>query len=297
MKKRVKRVSSSVKSRTRSPEKENSYNTKQLLLISSFAIIAALIFFMFASSITITGHAINTTAFQEGFKYLFGQEHTGQSTLELAGIKFLFFILVLLLIYPILKFFPFLEEPRFDLIVWVISFIVAFLATFYIAPAEVYGILQSYTALGITLTSVVPFIIILLFMYKLAEDPKPAKIIMMRLVGVFFAVFLIYRLVALLGSSVETPTNVWEWATAVYAITLAATVAVMVWSKALLRMLLSQRAIGEVRAGEALSKMQVEARIIELNQQADILSAVDLQAAARLRVAAKNLERALSSFS
>ena len=79
----------------------------------------------------------------------------------------LMFILVALIIYSIAEFIPFLE--RKDWVAVLISVIVAALATLYLKSEEIYTILLSYSALGIALTLIVPFILIFVLAKKLHE--------------------------------------------------------------------------------------------------------------------------------
>lgn len=78
-----------------------------------------------------------------------------------------------------------------------LSFIVAFLATAYITPAEFFGILQSYSALGLTIASLVPFAILLTLTYRAASaDRGQVQLILLQLLAwVFFVVYLFYKVV------------------------------------------------------------------------------------------------------
>ena len=80
-----------------------------------------------------------------------------------------------------------------------ISIIIAFLATAFITPAEVLGIVTSYTALGLALTSILPFVVLILFSAtNLTEGTTSVgKILIDRLLWALFGIFLVYRVIML----------------------------------------------------------------------------------------------------
>ena len=77
----------------------------------------------------------------------------------------------------------------------VLSFLIAFLATAYITPAEVYSILISYTALGLTLTTMVPLAILAGFTYRAATatEGKVSLIMLQWFAWALFAIYSLYR--------------------------------------------------------------------------------------------------------
>ena len=101
-------------------------------------------------------------------------EGIGESTA-----KYLFLILLGVFIYSLLSSSEFPENAIFRII---LSFIVAFLATWYITPGEVYGILTAYTGLGLVLSIFLPVAIIIFATMIIAKKANP--------IGIFFAKFL-----------------------------------------------------------------------------------------------------------
>lgn len=197
------------------------------------------------------------------FEYLFGTTHTGESPFELAAIKFLFFILVAMLIYSFLDFIPKVGDSSH--LKTVIALIISFLATFYITPGEVYGILQSYEAMGIALTSVIPFLIILGFIWEYSKDPTPTKLIGMRLVLILFAAFLVYRLASLYFAPVlYDKAAVWKYAAITYTIIIICVIAVLVWSRKLFMFILSNRIEGYLEESKVMGAAETTARINQL---------------------------------
>lgn len=81
--------------------------------------------------------------------------------------KFLFFLLVALIIYGIGDFLPFIgKKPSVNT---GIAIIIAYLSTMYLSNEEIYSVLLSYSALGIILTGMVPFFVIAAIQYKAYE--------------------------------------------------------------------------------------------------------------------------------
>jgi hypothetical protein len=125
--------------------------TKRILVFGLFAILA--ISFL----ISITSAAPTTTPWQD-IKSLFSGASTGN--IKLYSVQFLFFMLVTLIILAVSNSIPFLEGQHIG-IRFGVSLIIGILATFYLAPEEIYTALMGYQALGILLTTIIPFIVLL----------------------------------------------------------------------------------------------------------------------------------------
>lgn len=81
--------------------------------------------------------------------------------------QFLLFILVALIVYAVLVSIELFRGKEF--IVGAVSVVVAILSTFFLKSTEVATILISYGALGITLTGLLPFILIMVIAKQLAD--------------------------------------------------------------------------------------------------------------------------------
>lgn len=103
--------------------------------------------------------------------------------------KFLLFILVALIVFAIADYLPFIGES--DWIAAIISIIIAIFATLYLQAQEVYSILLSYTALGITITSIIPFLVMLALTRKVYEHEH---YFFSKVLWALFAVVLILKL-------------------------------------------------------------------------------------------------------
>jgi len=106
-----------------------------------------------------TGHATATGTSSESFVVsLFTKWEEGNVDLIVA--KYIFFAILALLVYSSLSAF---KIPKNMALQWFIAIPVAFLTTAFVTRAEVFTILTTYTALGITLGAILPFIVLMFF--------------------------------------------------------------------------------------------------------------------------------------
>jgi hypothetical protein len=162
-----------------------------ILLIASLLVFT----FLLGGVNKTTGNAITGNVETDFISSLFAQWSAGQLDVNIA--KYLFFFMLAGLIWGALSFAKFPPNTFFQAI---IALPVAFLATAYITPAEVFTILQSYTAMGITLTFILPFIIMLFVSAMLLSNERlnqmsVPKILLEFFLWIFFTVILGYKLV------------------------------------------------------------------------------------------------------
>jgi len=81
--------------------------------------------------------------------------------------KILLIALVAMLVYSIATFLPFMPES--DTVKWAISIVVAVPAFLFVPLEDIGALLVTYEAMGVMLTSVVPFVIIVVFTFKFME--------------------------------------------------------------------------------------------------------------------------------
>ena len=122
---------------------------------------------------------------------MFAGWQEGQLSINIA--KYLFFILLALFIYSIFAFVPIIKKQN-EFIKSAMSAIVAFLATAYLTPSDVYTALASYGALGIALGGILPFIILLFFSIEVQKKGGFGGVILSKAVWAIFIVFLIYKI-------------------------------------------------------------------------------------------------------
>lgn len=201
--------------KSRGAKRKVSHHKKQnkpvsfLIRFFPLILIIAIIALITILGLTSTGNVItgNADAFATGtsstlgagtsfISDLFTQWSAGQLDVNIA--KYLFWLMLTGLIWGALSFAKFPPNGFFQAL---IAIPVGFLATAYITPTEVFTILTSYTALGITLTFILPFIILLFVSAMLLSNEKIRqmsipKIMMEVFLWIFYMVVLGYKLIA-----------------------------------------------------------------------------------------------------
>ena len=113
--------------------------------------------------------------------------------------KVLFFLLITALIYSVMTVSGFFQGGGLSgsggLINWVIALIVSFIATAYITPDEFIAIAQGYGALGLTISIIIPFFILLFFTMAAAKTGNPMSRVVQWLMWGIFAFFVTYKYV------------------------------------------------------------------------------------------------------
>ncbi|MEI6849933.1 MAG: hypothetical protein WCK29_02760 [archaeon] len=108
--------------------------------------------------------------------------------------KILIFVLILLIVFLILENINlFGEHGKNNWIVWTISAVIALLATAYLVPAEVLALLISYSALGLTLTTLIPLALLIGFSFRAARSGNSGLIIIQLLTWIIFGLYMIYK--------------------------------------------------------------------------------------------------------
>ncbi len=107
--------------------------------------------------------------------------------------KIFFFVMITIVIMLVLG----AIFKKHQTLVIILSALIAFLATAYITPKEVYSLLISYTALGLTLTTLIPLALLAGFTYKAATatEGKVQLVMLQWFAWGLFAVYSIYRFV------------------------------------------------------------------------------------------------------
>ena len=95
---------------------------------------------------------------------------------------------------------------------WLISAIIAILSTAYIAPADILSLMTSYTALGLTITTLIPLALLIGFTYQsTTSDRENAGMrIMQYLAWIIFLAYSVYRfLVAITNPTAYSQPVAW----------------------------------------------------------------------------------------
>lgn len=135
---------------------------------------------------------------EEGDKFLpglFGGD-VGQSALA----KILLTTLIVLLVYSIASFMPFLDKSNMEGIRWTFSIVVGVLSFMFVSFDTVEYILTTYEALGVALTTIIPLIILFTFMWKLHETHEVISNLIYRPVYGIFTGYMIWKLLRVLSN-------------------------------------------------------------------------------------------------
>lgn len=135
--------------------------------------------------------------------------------------KILIFFLVTLIVFGVAEFIPFMSGSL--RLRWAISIVIALLATLYLNSSDVYTILISYSALGITLTAIIPFIIISIIAKK---EHEQGRAFTSKILWLAFIVVLIMKVIAS-WSKIGSPE---QW---IYIIVLVLALIMFIWEKRL----------------------------------------------------------------
>lgn len=114
-------------------------------------------------------------------------------------LKYFFLILVIMLIYAALAYvnFPDTFGGGGGFVRFIIATVVGIIATFAISSAELLTILQSYTALGLTLTIFFPIMIVVFFNLVVASAGNPIGIFTTRIIWLIYSGFLFFKSISI----------------------------------------------------------------------------------------------------
>jgi len=174
-------------------EQVEKWSSYQIAIFAGLFVLAILLINVSnytTSTANVTGHA---TSF---ISDLFTQWSAGDLDINIA--KYLFLIMLTALIFASLSFAKF---PNSTFLQAILALPIGFLATAYITPSELFTILTSYSALGLTLGVIIPFVIMLFFSAMLLSNENirgmtVAKMILQVALWVLFCGFLVYKLIA-----------------------------------------------------------------------------------------------------
>ncbi len=117
--------------------------------------------------------------------------------------RVMFLIIIGLLIYSVTDKIPGLAGEDKGWMRWVLAGVIAFLSTAYFTQAEIYALLISYSALGITLGMILPFLILVFFSYDIMANTNNIRNAWVRnsLVVMLWIVFGVYVVIRLFNTS------------------------------------------------------------------------------------------------
>lgn len=216
----------SKKSIKKSSSKKNTSKKSSFLRNNVWSIVAIALFVASLLALGITGIG---DASVTGNQIFGGDEGSSQdqNTVSVGGQEFpfnptgmditklIFYVIVILAIFTILNM---TGIPEYKSLQWVFSILVGFLAVGYIAPAEIFAVLSTYSALGLTIMSIIPFVVMVLFSaailspYKRIEDlgaegqetkkwvaapgrVTVGKVVLVQMAWAFYTLFLAYKVI------------------------------------------------------------------------------------------------------
>jgi len=106
--------------------------------------------------------------------------------------KIFFFFIIAIVVYLVIGG---IFGDKSQWLMFILSLLISFLATAYLTPAEVYSVLNSYSALGLTITTLIPLAVIMGLSYRAAtaESGQTQLIMLQAFAWILFAVYSIYR--------------------------------------------------------------------------------------------------------
>jgi len=221
------------------------------------------------------------------FMKLFGDKWGGTAP-ELAVVKFLFGFLLFLIILAVSEFIPFLENSK--VIKYIFSAIVSYLSIMYIAPADFYTILISYTTMAIVITSLIPLAIIFALMYGISIKPTAGKIILQKLFIGLYCIVLAWRILQIWAFKPEG-VEISTLAIPIYGGTLVIMGLLLWFNQTVRTFLLSSSVRGYLEVAETLSREEAMADAMLLRERATIAEKGGAANVARnLRAAAERME-------
>ncbi len=125
---------------------------KKIILINLVVLI------IISSSVLISAAPIDTII--ETIRDFFNNPGFTGENFKLYSAQILFLLLVTLIIFAISDFIPFLEQSH-EFLRFGVSLIIGLLSTMYLTSDEIYTALLGYEALGIVLTTIIPFVVLL----------------------------------------------------------------------------------------------------------------------------------------
>jgi len=225
------------------------------------------------------------------FDRIFGITLTGEGIWELAVTKFLLMILIFTIVYGITDIFIIHTKTGATAMKILASIVIAYLSVIYLAPAEIFAALAGWGAMAITITAIIPFAVIIGLSWRLASNPDPGKILIQKLLLGIFAVYLTYRVGALIWFR-DTIPNAWAFALPIYITALVIIVLMLIFSRTMQRFILSSKVSGYLQISDALDKQEALANVVILREKASALEKINATVeAASIRRAANALEK------
>ncbi len=174
---------------------------------------------------------------------------TGDSAISVNIAKYLFWILLTLLVWSALDAG---NVVRNNGIRWIISIVVGFLGVAYLTPNEIWLTLISYGALGMTLLYIFPTLILMFFTFRVVREGQATGIVLQYAMWIIYSCFLAYRFIQgiITGDLDTTETSTW-----VFLGVIIITVFVVIANKWLRKRLGDEFISEEITAAESVERL------------------------------------------
>jgi len=201
---------------------------------------------------------------------LFTQWESGDLSINVA--KYLFLILLFILIYAISEYLPFFKASsskdlaKKDRLRTLFSVVVAILATAYWNPNEVYALLASYGAMGLVLGAFIPLAIIMFFTIELGKEVNPSVIILQYFLWIGFGGWMSYKLILGLGLVEGSNRLMTEWEVITYGVIVSLTILMVILNKKLRKWVFSTDLATKVESEKRRNQRRKALRDMEVEE-------------------------------
>lgn len=129
-------------------------------------------------------------------------ERWEQGTLDETIAKYLFLVLITLVIFSALNHVNVIKQKGIQV---VLSIVIGFLSVTYLAPKTIWAMTSSYSALGLVLGTLLPFIVLLFFTFTATAEgsanARATQIVLQYVLWIAFVFYMIYTTAIMFGQS------------------------------------------------------------------------------------------------
>lgn len=122
--------------------------------------------------------------------------------------KYLFWILLSVFVWSIIDLSGLISN---EIAKWIVSIIIGFLGVAYLTPADVWVLLASYQALGLTLLFILPTIILVFFTFRVAYAGGAGGVIAQHIIWIIYFIFLVWKFITGILNGQIQPNNSITW--------------------------------------------------------------------------------------
>lgn len=200
----VKKKSVGKKGYKKNSDKDSGKINKKLLSLTiGVFLICSIALLFIGPEAQVTGHA---SAYEGEFSFITNMfTQWGQGNLDINIAKYILFFILTAIIFALLKG---MKVPKSTTLQILIAIPISFLATAYITPEEVFTILTTYTALGLTFGILIPFALLILVssMILTSKRQQAGFILLELMMWLLFVGFSFYKMIAGYNNGIKLST-------------------------------------------------------------------------------------------